>query len=50
MHAKLTQVTKCYPAITIDDSILNSNGRKYFVEDLHISSTIRIYETREVIK
>ena len=26
--------------------ILNSNGRKYFVEDLHISSTIRIYETR----
>ena len=29
--------------------ILNSNGRKYFVEDLHISSTIRIYETREVI-
>ena len=30
--------------------ILNSNGRKYFVEDLHISSTIRVYETREVIK
>ena len=30
--------------------ILNSNGRKYFVEDLHISNTIRIYETREVIK
>ena len=29
--------------------ILNSNGRKYYV-DLHISNTIRIYETREVIK